>query len=139
MGLFDRFRKKPAEPAQAAPRAAAPARAEPQAQPRVTEMAAEELKARIDRGDAPLIVDVREPWEHNIASLPGATLIPMNTVPARMGELDRGSEIVVYCHHGVRSWNVAAYLAQNGFASVKNLTGGIDSWARRVDPSMRKY
>jgi adenylyltransferase/sulfurtransferase len=139
VGLFDRFRKKPAELAQAAPRTAASARAEPQAQPRVSEMAAEELKARIDRGEAPLIIDVREAWEHNIASLPGATLIPMNTVPARMGELDRNAEIVVYCHHGVRSWNVAAYLAQNGFANVKNLTGGIDSWARRVDPSMRKY
>ncbi|MBI5876272.1 MAG: rhodanese [Chloroflexi bacterium] len=131
MRLFDRFRKKPDAPAAPAS-PAAPA-------PRVVELPAEELKARIDRGDAPLIVDVREPWEHNIAQLPGATLMPMNTIPARMSELDRDAEIVVYCHHGMRSWNVAAYLAQNGFVNVKNLTGGIDTWARRIEPGMRKY
>ena len=82
---------------------------------------------------------MREPWEHQIAHLDAAELIPMNSIPARMEELDKNAEIVVYCHHGQRSWNVAAYMMQHGFTNVKNLTGGIDSWARRVDRSMRTY
>jgi rhodanese-related sulfurtransferase len=57
----------------------------------------------------------------------------------RMGELDKDAEIIVQCHHGSRSWNVAAYLMQNGFTNVKNLTGGIDAWARRIDRGMRTY
>jgi rhodanese-related sulfurtransferase len=107
------------------------------AQPK--EISPEEVKSRMDAGTALQLIDVREPWEHQIANIAPATLIPMNSIPARMDELDRNAEIVVYCHHGTRSWNVASYLAQHGFANVKNLTGGIDSWARRIDRSMRTY
>jgi rhodanese-related sulfurtransferase len=109
------------------------------AAPQIKEVSAEELKARIDAGTAPLLIDVREPWEHQIANIGTAELIPMNSMPARMDALDKGAEIVVYCHHGQRSWNVAAYMMQHGFTNVKNLTGGIDSWARRVERSMRTY
>ena len=109
------------------------------AAPQVKEISAEELKARMDAGTAPLLIDVREPWEHQIANIGTAELIPMNSMPARMDALDKGAEIVVYCHHGQRSWNVAAYMLQHGFTNVKNLTGGIDSWARRVERTMRTY
>jgi len=139
MGLFDRFRKQPEAPAQSGTASESPARPQSPGPGRFAELPVEELKKRLDAGEAPLLIDVREPWEYQIVSLPGATLMPMNTIPARMKELDRDAEIIVYCHHGSRSWNVAGYLAQNGFTRVQNLTGGIDSWARRVDPAMRKY
>ena len=138
MGFLDRFRKKP-EPVAPPAQAATPAHQPTAAPPRVVELPVEELKARIDRGEAPILLDVREPWETSAVRLPGARLIPMNTVPARLAELDPDAEIVVYCHHGMRSWNVAAFLAQRGFTKVSNLTGGIDAWARRVDPAMRRY
>lgn len=112
---------------------------QPGATPQVKEVSAEELKARLDSGNAPLLIDVREPWEHQIVNIEGAKLIPMNTIPEQMNELDKNAEIVVHCHHGQRSWNVANYLLQHGFTNVKNLTGGIDSWARRVDKTKRTY
>jgi rhodanese-related sulfurtransferase len=153
MGFFKRFRKKEengqpqgsqtgdAQKHAVAQAGTVPADkpAEISSPPAVKEVSAEEVKARIDAGSAPVIIDVREPWEHEIANIAQATLIPMNTIPARMDELDRNAEIVVYCHHGARSLNVASYLVQHGFTNVKNLTGGIDSWARRVDRSMRTY
>lgn len=90
-------------------------------------------------GRSPLLLDVREPWEHELCRLPGSLLIPMNEVPGRVRELDVEADIVVICHHGVRSMQVAMYLENNGFGSVRNLTGGIDAWAHEVDPSMPKY
>lgn len=135
MSFLDRFRKKEAPPV--AP--AALTRPSTAAPPTVAEMPVEELKTRLDRGETPILLDVREPWEIATVSLPGARSMPMNTVPARISELDQEAEIVVYCHHGTRSWNVAAYLARQGFRNVRNLTGGIDAWARRVDPTMRRY
>ncbi|MCA1553727.1 MAG: hypothetical protein LC737_05050 [Chloroflexi bacterium] len=107
--------------------------------PQVPELPVEQLKAKLERGEQPPIIDVREPWEHALVNLPQATLIPMNTIPERINELDPDAELVVYCHHGARSWNVAAYLMQHGFTNVKNLTGGIDAWARRVDRTMPTY
>lgn len=146
MGFFNRFKKKAAKPA-APPQAETAPPAQPQsepsevsrAMPSVKEMSVEELKAKLDRGEAPLILDVREDWEYQIVHLPQAVLIPMNTVPQRMDELDKTAEIVVHCHHGARSWNVAAYLLQHGFSNVSNLTGGIDAWARRIDRTLRTY
>lgn len=90
-------------------------------------------------GRSPLLLDVREPWEHELCRLPGSLLIPMNEVPGRVRELDAEADIVVICHHGVRSMQVAMYLENNGFGSVRNLTGGVDAWAHEVDPSMPKY
>ncbi|SRR5579883_2151743 len=98
-----------------------------------------ELKARMDRGDCPVIVDVREPDEVALAAFPRAIHIPMSEIPARMSELDRTREIVVVCHHGVRSAHVAAYLHQNGFERVFNLYGGIDAWSLGVDSSVPRY
>ena len=97
-----------------------------------------ELKARMDKGEKLFLLDVREPFEYDIAHL-DATLIPLNTLPSRMSQLDRDREIVVYCHTGRRSASAAEYLRSNGFKRAKNLTGGIDEWARKVDTSMNRY
>ena len=98
-----------------------------------------ELKARLDRREAPTLLDVREDWETKLARLENALHIPIEEIEARADELDPDDEIVVYCHQGVRSAAVAEYLRQRGFKNVKNLEGGLDSWARTVDPSMRRY
>jgi len=97
------------------------------------------LKARLDRGESVLILDVREPFEIALAPFPGATHIPMGDVPSRLTELDPDQETVVVCHHGVRSAQVAMYLAQNGFERVLNLAGGIDAWSEDADPSTPRY
>jgi len=97
------------------------------------------LKARLDRGESVLILDVREPFEIALAPFPGATHIPMGDIPSRLTELDPDHETVVVCHHGVRSAQVAMYLAQNGFEHVLNLSGGIDAWSEDADPSTPRY
>ncbi|HVP38547.1 MAG TPA: molybdopterin-synthase adenylyltransferase MoeB [Candidatus Saccharimonadales bacterium] len=98
-----------------------------------------ELRARLDRGETPLLLDVREPVEYQIARLPGARLIPLGQLPARAGELDPGADIVAYCHHGQRSLEAVRYLRAAGFPRVLNLAGGIDAWAATVDPGMPRY
>jgi len=89
---------------------------------------AEELKSRLDRHEAPLLLDV-----------PNSVHIPIEEIEVRTDELNPEDEIVVYCHQGVRSAAVAEYLRSLGFKSVRNLAGGLDHWARVVDPSMRRY
>jgi rhodanese-related sulfurtransferase len=87
----------------------------------------------------PVLLDVREPWEFETCKIEGSTLIPMNTIPARLQELDEDAEIVCICHHGARSMSVAAFLERNGFANITNLTGGVHAWAVQVDSAMPKY
>jgi rhodanese-related sulfurtransferase len=91
------------------------------------------------RREKPLLLDVREPWEWQIARIEGAQHIPMREIPARLGELDPGQEVVAICHHGGRSQQVAMFLDKNGFAKVHNLTGGVDAWSRTVDPAVPLY
>lgn len=100
---------------------------------------AEELKARLDRNEAPLLLDVRQDWETKLCRLPNSVHIPIEEIEVRTDELNPEDEIVVYCHQGVRSAAVAEYLRSLGFKSVRNLAGGLDHWARVVDPSMRRY
>ena len=88
---------------------------------------------------APLLLDVREPWEYQLCHIDGSQPMPMGTVPARIHELDAGREIVVICHHGGRSAQVAMFLERQGFATVINLSGGVAEWAGRVDPKMPQY
>jgi rhodanese-related sulfurtransferase len=97
------------------------------------------LKRRLDSGDDVLVLDVREPSEIFVAPFPGATHIPMGEIPARVSELDPEREIVVVCHHGVRSAQVAIYLARLGFEHVLNLSGGIDAWSEDADPTTPRY
>jgi len=99
----------------------------------------EELKARWDRGDRPFLLDVREVVEHQLVRLEGDVLIPLGELVARQQELDPGREIVVYCHHGNRSGRATAYLRHNGFPHARNLRGGIEEWAVKVDPSLPRY
>jgi rhodanese-related sulfurtransferase len=98
-----------------------------------------ELRARMDRHQAPVLLDVREDWETKLCRLDNAIHIPIDEIELRVDELDPGEEVVVYCHQGVRSAAVAEYLRQRGFKNVQNLAGGLDHWARTVDPSMRRY
>jgi len=100
-----------------------------------------ELKAWLDdpQRDKPLLLDVREPWEFERCHIDGAELLPMASIPGRFGQLDAGREMVVICHHGVRSFHVARFLEHNGFNKVINLTGGVDAWAKEVDPKMVVY
>lgn len=105
----------------------------------IGEITVEELKARRDRGDAPLVIDVREPWEIALARLPDTVAIPMNEIPTRIAELDAARETIVMCHVGGRSLRVAQYLEGRGFTSVSNLAGGIHAWSENVDPSVPVY
>ena len=97
------------------------------------------LKSLLDSPQPPLVLDVRESWEREAASLPDTLDIPMMEVPQRLAELPRDRPIVVMCHGGVRSLKVAHFLAQRGFTQVANLTGGIHAWASDVDPAVGTY
>ena len=87
----------------------------------------------------PVLLDVRENWEFETCHINGSVLIPMNTIPGRIDDLDDDAQIVCICHHGARSMQVAAFLERNGFARVINLTGGVHAWALQVDTAMPKY
>jgi rhodanese-related sulfurtransferase len=90
--------------------------------------------------DAPLLLDVREPWEYQTANLPNSLLMPMGEVSSRAHtELDPDAPIVVMCHHGARSLNVALWLRDQGFAHAQSLAGGIDAWSRTIDPEVPRY
>ncbi|KAF4516060.1 hypothetical protein B566_EDAN000297 [Ephemera danica] len=91
-----------------------------------------ELKTRLDHGDKLVLLDVREPWEHALAKLEGSVLIPLGTLPQSLTKLDKNTEIIAYCHHGMRSADATGFLVQQGFANVKNLVGGIDAWSIQV-------
>ncbi|MEO0421115.1 MAG: rhodanese-like domain-containing protein [Pseudomonadota bacterium] len=104
------------------------------------ELDATEVAAQLAAGDeAAVLLDVREPWELDISSVTGAVHIPMNSIPGRVRELDPGKPLIVMCHHGVRSRQVAQWLAGQGFSDVANFDGGIDAWSRLIDPSVPRY
>jgi rhodanese-related sulfurtransferase len=90
--------------------------------------------------NAPLLLDVRESWEYQTASLPNSLLMPMGEVAARAHtELDPDQQIVVLCHHGARSLNVTMWLRNQGFENAQSLAGGIDAWSRSIDPTIPRY
>lgn len=101
----------------------------------------QELKEWLDDSSRakPLLLDVREAWEFDLGHIEGARSLPMQQVPRRLNELTPDEEIVVVCHHGVRSAQVAQFLMRNGLGKVRNLQGGIHAWAEQVDPAMPKY
>ncbi len=104
----------------------------------IPQMTVKELKQRLDAGEKIFILDVREPYEYQIANI-GGTLIPMSQVPARLDEIGHDQEIVVQCRSGGRSQRVAEFLSQAGYENVVNLAGGVLAWADQIDPTMRKY
>jgi len=103
------------------------------------EISAAEVKQKMDRGDNFILIDVREPHEWDICSIPGARLIPKGTVPARVHELNSADEFVIHCKSGKRSAEIVDFLRKAGFRKVKNLRGGITAWSDQVDPSVPKY
>lgn len=104
------------------------------------EISPSQVKALQKSGEPFTLLDVREPWEVEASKIEGAKLIPMGEVPARAHqELDPEGHIVVLCHHGVRSLNVTNWLRQQGFENVQSMRGGIDGWARTVDPKIPLY
>lgn len=98
-----------------------------------------EVKQRLARGEKLLLVDVREPWETEICRIDGATLIPMGAIPANLQALDVDEDVICYCHHGMRSLDVAVWLRAQGVASAKSLAGGIERWAQEIDPQVPRY
>ncbi|HSO27186.1 MAG TPA: ThiF family adenylyltransferase, partial [Anaerolineales bacterium] len=103
------------------------------------DISARELKAQLDAGKSIRLLDVREPHELEISRLPGADLIPLGQLAARMSELDSAEEIVLFCKAGTRSARALELLASAGFRKMKNLQGGVNAWAREVDPSLPIY
>ena len=98
-----------------------------------------EVKAKLDRGDDFVLIDVREVHEYQICSIPKAKLIPLGELPKRVHELDSAKEIVAHCKSGVRSGKAVDFLRQAGFRKVKNMKGGILAWSDKVDPRVPKY
>lgn len=104
-----------------------------------TEVGPQEVVSMLEHGEGVRLIDVREPLEHRIASVKAAELVPLSDLPGIVDRLDRGEEIVVMCHHGIRSASACAFLVANGFTRVRNLAGGIDRWSVEVDPNVPRY
>ncbi|MSR13529.1 MAG: sulfurtransferase [Gammaproteobacteria bacterium] len=102
------------------------------------EISPQTLMERLTR-EPPKLIDVREPWEFELCRIAGAINVPLQTLPARLPELEQSHDIVVICHHGMRSLYAAEFLRDQGFSSVLNLTGGIARWGREIDPGMPQY
>ena len=106
------------------------------------EIAVTDVKAKLDAGEKLILIDVREPFEHVISSIAGAELIPMNTVPARLAEIDQQADtgtLIVFCHHGMRSLNVVNWLRGQGVEACQSMTGGIDAWSLSIDRQIPRY
>jgi rhodanese-related sulfurtransferase len=106
------------------------------------EIAPHEVKSRLDAGESLILIDVRELHEHALTRIEGADLIPMNTVPQHLQSLEaraEGATLVVFCHHGMRSLNVVAWLRRQGVEQCMSMSGGIDAWSLAIDPSVPRY
>jgi adenylyltransferase/sulfurtransferase len=103
------------------------------------ELSVRDYQALRERGAEPLLVDVREPHEHQIAHIDGAVLIPLRTLSERFGDLDRDRPIVLFCHHGSRSMRAVEYLKGQGYTRVQSLKGGIDAWSQEADTGVARY
>lgn len=102
-------------------------------------ISAEELKTKLDAGENPVLLDVREAWEYETCNIEGSINISMSNVQKMIDELKPDDEMIVICHHGMRSFQVASYLEGNGFNKITNLEGGVAAWAQSVDADMAQY
>ncbi|MDP2902037.1 MAG: rhodanese-like domain-containing protein [Methylovulum sp.] len=105
----------------------------------VKQLSVTELKNKMTLGEPLFLLDVREPHEFKYAGITNSVLIPLNQIPQRLGELDAHQEIIVICHHGMRSQQAAGYLVHSGFKNIANLKGGIDAWSRECDGLVPRY
>ena len=99
----------------------------------------QELKRKLDAHEPLTLIDVREAYEYEIARIEGAKLIPLGELPARIGEIDPTSDVVIHCHSGVRSAHAVQLLQQAGRQNAVNLAGGIDAWSEEIDPTVPRY
>ncbi len=99
------------------------------------------VKAKLDAGEGFVFIDCREQNEYDLVKIEGTILIPMSEIPERISELQqhKDSEVIVHCHHGGRSLNVANWLKAQGFQNPLSMAGGIDVWAQEIDPSLPRY
>ena len=101
-----------------------------------------DVKRRLDAGEPIVLIDVREPFEYQIAKIANSELIPMNTILAELQRIERDSDrgvLIVFCHHGMRSLSVVNWLRQQGVTGCQSMSGGIDSWSLSVDPLVARY
>jgi adenylyltransferase/sulfurtransferase len=105
----------------------------------VPEISVMELKRKLDAREALQLIDVREPYEYEIARIAGAKLIPLGELPERLREINRETEIVVHCHSGMRSARAVQLMQQAGFTRASNLAGGINAWSDEIDPTVPRY
>jgi len=98
-----------------------------------------ELKTKLDSGEQPVLLDVREAWEYALCSIEGSINISMANIEQMLSELKANDETIVICHHGMRSFQVGNYLEGNGFTQIANLEGGVDAWAKTIDAEMAQY
>jgi rhodanese-related sulfurtransferase len=98
-----------------------------------------DVKARMDRGEKIVLVDVREPWEYELCRIEGAQLVPLGSLAASVGGLLGVDEVICYCHHGMRSLDAAAWLRFQGIEKAKSLSGGIERWSTDIDPQVPRY
>lgn len=106
------------------------------------ETTAHEVKRRLDAGETLQLIDVREPFEHQIAQIANSELIPMNTIPAALQQIEEksnGGVLIVFCHHGMRSLSVVNWLRQQGVTDCQSMSGGIERWSTDVDSSVPRY
>jgi adenylyltransferase/sulfurtransferase len=103
------------------------------------EIVPQDVKQRLERGEVLLLVDVREPWEHQTAHIEGARLIPLREIPAHVDDIQGAGEVVLFCHHGMRSLDAVNWLRSQGVAGARSMTGGIDRWASEIDAAVPRY
>jgi rhodanese-related sulfurtransferase len=103
------------------------------------EITPREVKNMMDRGEKFLFVDVREKWEFDTSWIQGAVLVPMREIPANLAKFEEADQIVLFCHHGIRSLDAAAWLRAQDVAGAKSMAGGIDRWSAEIDPSVPRY
>ncbi len=103
------------------------------------EISVAELRHRQQAGENFNLIDVREQWEYDVCRIEGAKLMPMRTIPANLQALDGDESVICYCHHGMRSLDVAAWLRSQGVERAQSLAGGIDRWSMEIDPSVPRY
>jgi len=112
----------------------------PNHQPTYQNLTTDDIKTMLDGGEPFRLIDIREPYEHAIAKIEGAELLPLSTAKEWIGTLDRDEPIVFFCHHGSRSQQLASYVAnQLGFTNTANMLGGIEEWSLRIDPTIPRY
>ncbi len=105
----------------------------------IVQLKPKELKEMFDKKEEIKLIDVREEWEHHLTNLENSDLIPLGLFHQRFAELSPNQKVVIYCHHGIRSYQACLYLEKVGFSEVYNLDGGIDAWSKEVDNSVPTY